>query len=70
MAEARGTFRHVNDSIRQLAVGGGPATDTWEFFCECGDLGCRMLVSLTLSEFDRTRETSPPQPILALHHAA
>ena len=62
-----GAFRHVNDSMRSLATE-GPATETWEFFCECLDVACHALVSLTLLEFDECRALSPPLPILATHH--
>jgi len=64
--EAHGAFRHVNDSIRGLATE-DLGDQTWEFFCECPDVGCRRLVSLTLLEFDECRAASPPVPILAGH---
>ncbi|HEY8028448.1 MAG TPA: hypothetical protein VIE38_02940 [Gaiellaceae bacterium] len=67
--EAHGAFHDVNDSIRHLATA-GPVTETWEFFCECADLGCRTLISLTLDEFDDRRTASPPLPLLAPHHDA
>jgi hypothetical protein len=60
-------FPHVNDSIRKLASE-GLATETWEFICECPDLRCHALISLTLLEFDRQRAASPPAPILATEH--
>jgi hypothetical protein len=60
-------FPHVNNSIRRLASQ-GPVTQTWEFICECPDLSCHALISLTLAEFDRRRATSPPAPILAADH--
>lgn len=63
-----GLFAHVNDSIRKLA-GEGPDAQTWEFICECPDVGCHVMVSLTLTEFDKRRGASPPVPILALDHA-
>ena len=62
-----GLFGHVNDSIRGLAHE-APPTETWEFFCECPDPACHVLVSLTLLKFDRRRATSPPVPILAPSH--
>jgi hypothetical protein len=65
--ESEGPFGHVNDSIRSLATDGQDA-ETWEFFCECPDVGCRALVTLTLLEFDEHRGASPPVPILASHH--
>jgi hypothetical protein len=61
-------FGHVNDSIRGLATE-GPLTETWEFICECPDVACHAMVSLTLLEFDQHRTASPPAPILAGHHA-
>jgi hypothetical protein len=60
-------FPHVNDSIRKLADE-GPENQTWEFICECPELGCHTLVSLTLSEFDEHRAASPSIPILAAEH--
>jgi hypothetical protein len=67
--ELAGAFRDVNDSIRKRAAS-GPASEAWEFFCECDDVSCRVLVSLTLDEFDEHRAGRPAQPILAAHHAA
>ncbi|HJU37247.1 MAG TPA: hypothetical protein VJ716_07515 [Gaiellaceae bacterium] len=64
-----GLFVHVNDSIRKLATE-GPATQTWEFICECPEVTCHVLVSLTLGEFDERRTASPPVPIVAAEHAA
>jgi hypothetical protein len=62
-------FTRVNDSIRGLATD-GPPEETWEFFCECADVGCHVLVSLTLREFDERRRARPPVPILAAHDGA
>jgi hypothetical protein len=67
--ERDGVFVHVNDSIRKLA-NGGPVTQTWEFICECPELTCHALVSLTLTEFDEHRAASPPLPVLATEHGA
>jgi hypothetical protein len=62
-------FPHVNDSIRTSAAE-GPETETWEFICECPDVTCHALVSLTLVEFDERRRASPPAPIVATEHGA
>ena len=67
--EKDGVFVHVNDSIRKLASA-GPGTQTWEFICECPELTCHTLVTLTLSEFDDLRAASPPVPVLATEHGA
>ena len=61
-------FAHVNDSIRELA-GERPAAETWEFVCECPDVTCHAMVSLTLTEFDEHRASSA-KSILAREHSA
>jgi hypothetical protein len=44
------TIRAVNRTIREFADDPRiPASDPWEFFCECG---CFTLVLLTIAEFD------------------
>jgi hypothetical protein len=59
-------FGQLNDSIRRLATE-STAVETWEFICECSDVECHTMVSLTLTEFDERRAASPPAPILAEH---
>jgi hypothetical protein len=61
-------FSHVNDSIRSAAE--ESAAQTWEFICECSDVTCHALVTLTLGEFDDRRSASPPLAILAAEHHA
>lgn len=65
--EREGAFEEVNDAIRRLATE-GPSTEVWEFFCECPDTACHMLVSLTLAQFDERRATT--SPVVAGHHLA
>ncbi len=64
--DADGLFGHVNDSIRALATA-GPPSETWEFVCECPDVECHAMVSLTLAEFDERRAASPRALVLAEH---
>jgi hypothetical protein len=64
--DADGLFGQVNDSIRALASEGQTA-ETWEFICECPDVTCHSMVTLTLVEFDERRAATPPAPILAHH---
>jgi hypothetical protein len=64
--DSDGAFREVNDSIRKLASSSSEI-ETWEFFCECPDLACHALVTLTIQEFDERRAASPPVPIVAAH---
>jgi hypothetical protein len=63
-----GLMAHVNDSIRELA-GAAPEAETWQFICECADVACHALVTLTLTEFDERRAAAPPLPVLAEHAA-
>jgi len=65
--DANRLFGHVNDSIRRLAVEAPPG-EKWEFFCECPDVRCHALVSLTLVEFDERRAALPPLPIRVAGH--
>lgn len=65
--ERYGLFAHVNDSIRKLASD-GLSTQTWEFICECPEVTCHSVVSLTLIEFDERRAASPRVPVLATEH--
>jgi hypothetical protein len=62
-------FRQVNESIRELATD-GPDIETWDFFCECADITCHSLVSLTLREYDERREAVPALPILGGNHSS
>jgi hypothetical protein len=64
-----GLFGHVNDSIRGLATE-DQMSETWDFFCECKDLACHALVSLTLFEFDAHRAAEPPIPIVVTGHVS
>jgi hypothetical protein len=58
-------FREVNDRIREAAgrVGGH---DQWDFICECDDLDCVEMVSLTLDDYDLRRAT-PASRIVVDH---
>jgi len=60
-------FVEVNDSIRELASE-RPASQMWDFICECPEVTCHASVSLTLTEFDERRATSPPVPVHAAEH--
>jgi hypothetical protein len=46
-------FRTVNRELEHATreAGGGPG-DQLEVLCECGDEGCKAMVSLTLSEYE------------------
>jgi hypothetical protein len=58
-ASAVDVRRFVNDSIRDTAERfGGDSETVYDFVCECGDLRCRQLVSLTLAEYDESEAGS------------
>ena len=49
-------FRDVNERIDQLAIApADPAVETYEFFCECSNLDCTLLLSVTLETYERVR---------------
>jgi hypothetical protein len=48
----RGSFlRDVNENIERIAERLGPSGSSWRFLCECGRLGCRETVELTLDAY-------------------
>jgi hypothetical protein len=59
---AVGVRRFANEAIRDAAyvVAESPAA-TFQFLCECGDLRCDGLVTLTVAQFER----SEPGSVLA-----
>jgi hypothetical protein len=53
--------RIVNDEIARIgATFNAPATDRFDFVCECRDAGCRGMVSLTLADY----ATMPPGTVV------
>lgn len=56
LARNEDLFRQVNDRIDDLAETHGDDLHTYEFFCECSDLGCTERVQLTLPEYAHVRD--------------
>ncbi len=55
-ARSQSFFRDVNERIEQINVADGvPASETWEFLCECADRGCVATISLTQDEYEAVR---------------
>ena len=55
LTSAVGVRRYVNREIAR--VGGrfdGDTLTEFDFLCECGSLGCRAVVKMTLAEFGRS----------------
>lgn len=61
-------FREVNERIEQ-AVGrmGRQDEHVYEFFCECSNADCTLLLPLTIADYEAVR-SDPRQFIVALGH--
>ena len=51
-------FREVNERLREIGEGFSFAAETADFVCECGDLSCAELISMTLTDYERVRQES------------
>ena len=60
-------FRSVNENIEQSAVSGQIDDHVFEFFCECSNLDCTLLLPMTLSEYEEVR-ADPRQFLVAPGH--
>lgn len=60
-------FRSVNENIEQSATSGQPDEHIFEFFCECSNVDCTLLVPLTVSEYEQVR-ADPRQFVVAPGH--
>jgi len=66
-------FREVNDRVKAVdetlsrdAIVDDPL-DLVEFFCECGDIGCMMKISMTSAEYEELR-SHPARFAVELSH--
>lgn len=57
LAKNESLFRSVNERIEEVAVPAG-ADDghQFEFFCECSNAGCNLLLPMTVSEYEQVRK--------------
>jgi hypothetical protein len=60
-------FRSVNENIEQAAASGQIDEHTFEFFCECSNPDCTLLLPMTVAEYERVR-ADPRQFVVALGH--
>jgi hypothetical protein len=59
-------FRSVNENIEEAATSGW--TDQhFEFFCECSNVDCNLLLPMTVSEYEQVR-ADPKQFVVAPGH--
>lgn len=48
-------FRSVNERIEQIATSSGIDDHVFEFFCECSNAGCTLLLPMTVSAYEEVR---------------
>jgi hypothetical protein len=60
-------FRSVNENIEDAAQSSQLDEHVFEFFCECSNRDCTLLLPLTLSEYERVR-ADPRQFVVAPGH--
>jgi hypothetical protein len=51
-------FREVNERIEQLNRTFATLTETMEIMCECGELSCAQMISLSIADYERVRADS------------
>ena len=60
-------FRSVNENIEDAATSNQTDEHVFEFFCECSNIDCNLLLPLTVSEYEGVR-TDPKQFVVAPGH--
>jgi hypothetical protein len=60
-------FRSVNERIEHAAASGEIDDHVFEFFCECSNTDCTLLLPLTVTEYERVR-ADPRQFVVAPGH--
>jgi hypothetical protein len=48
-------FRSVNENIERAAASGQLDDHTFEFFCECSNPDCTLLLPMTVADYERVR---------------
>jgi hypothetical protein len=67
LAKNEALFRSVNERIEEAAVSSGMDDHVFEFFCECSNADCNLLLPMTTSEYEAVR-ADPTQFIVAPGH--
>jgi hypothetical protein len=60
-------FRSVNENIEKAATSSWPDGHTFEFFCECSNVDCNLLLPMTLSAYEQVR-ADPKRFLVAPGH--
>ena len=57
----------MNERIEDLATAQGAAAHVFEFFCECSNIDCNLLLPMTVSQYEEVRR-DPRQFAVAPGH--
>ena len=57
----------MNENVEEAATSGGVDEHVFEFFCECSNADCTLLLPMTVSEYEQVR-ADPKQFVVALGH--
>lgn len=60
-------FRSVNENIESAATSGLDDQHVFEFFCECSNVDCNLLLPMTVIAYERVR-ADPKQFVVAPGH--
>jgi len=60
-------FRSVNENIEEAAASSQLDEHVFEFFCECSNIDCTLLLPMTVAEYERVR-ADPRQFAVAPGH--
>lgn len=66
-AENEAAFRDANERIRAAERALDPPLERVPYLCECDDVQCREVMSLTASEYERIREDGATFAVLYGH---
>jgi hypothetical protein len=66
-ARNQALFRTINEQISRLNDDHDVPADTWEFICECSDVGCSQPISLTSGEYEAVRLVPTHFPVTPAH---
>lgn len=67
LAQNEALFRSVNERIEEAAASSGGDAHQFEFFCECSNAACNLLLPMTIAEYEDVRK-NPRHFIVAPGH--
>ena len=60
-------FRSVNENIEKAATSAWSDEHVFEFFCECSNVDCNLLLPMTVAQYEQVR-ADPTQFVVAPGH--